>query len=191
MPSRFARDIRKLPNVISLSRIVLLWVGGAFLFYGAPVVGIVIAVIAGLTDYVDGAVARATGQVTRLGEILDQTCDLCFESLVLLIGVAQGFFPPVFLFIYLFREFWVMCIRRFMAQTRQNIPSTIWGKLKSNFVAWGCLPSFVSMANLLPQAEPYVGYLGKFGVAAGLVFSYLSGLGYTRAFVTSYNRTDV
>src|SRR5688572_26802035 len=115
MPGRLARDLRALPNIITLLRISLLIVAAAVYFAGARGTGIVLAVIAGVTDYLDGAVARATGQVTRLGEILDQFSDLCYESLVLIVAVAQGFFPPWVLLVYLAREFWVVCIRRFMA----------------------------------------------------------------------------
>jgi phosphatidylglycerophosphate synthase len=31
-----------------------------------------LAILAGITDYLDGYIARRTGQITRLGEILDQ-----------------------------------------------------------------------------------------------------------------------
>jgi len=55
--------------------------------------GIVLSTVAGVTDYLDGYIARRTGQVTRLGEILDQFCDLCFESFLIVMATAQGFFP--------------------------------------------------------------------------------------------------
>lgn len=188
MGSAFSRDIRTLPNVITIARIVLIVAAAAIYFAGYTTVGIVLAVIAGVTDYVDGAVARATGQVTRLGEILDQFSDLAYESLVLLVAVVQGFFPPAVLLIYLVREFWVTCIRRYMAETRQNIPSSIFGKLKTNFIMWGFLPTFLSITAVLPQLEPWLGHFARFAVGMGLVFSYLSAWLYTRAFVTGYTR---
>jgi phosphatidylglycerophosphate synthase len=109
---------------------------------------------------------------------------------VLLVSVTAGRLPAVVLFIYLLREFWVVSIRRFMAEARINIPSTIWGKLKSNFIAWGNVPLFVSSATLLPSLEPYVTYLGQFGVGLGLVFGYVSGASYTRAFFAGYEQAS-
>jgi hypothetical protein len=42
----------------------------------------------------------------------------------------------------------------------------------------------------MPAAEPYVTYLGQFGVGLGLLFGYISGAGYTRAFLQGYEQTD-
>jgi CDP-diacylglycerol--glycerol-3-phosphate 3-phosphatidyltransferase len=145
------------------------------------------AIIAGLTDYADGMVARRTGQVTRLGEILDQFSDLVYESLLLLVTVQKGYFPAVVLYLYLLREFWIVCIRRYMAGIGENIPSTIIGKLKSNFINWGFLPAFFSMSGWLPMLEPYLNYLGHVGAPLGLAASYISGVSYTRVFLRAYN----
>lgn len=190
MTTKFLSDLKTAPNLITLSRIVLTALGLALFLYGPKGAGIVVLIVAGITDYVDGMVARRTGQVTRLGEILDQFSDLLLETAVLMVSIAAARLPAVVLFIYLLREFWAVSIRRFMAHNRLNIPSTIWGKLKSNFIAWGNVPLFVSIAGLLPAAtEPYVTYLGQFGVAVGLLFSYLSVASYTRAFISGYEQT--
>src|SRR5262249_23966695 len=157
-------------------------------FYYSRGLGIGLAIIAALTDYLDGAIARATGQVTFLGEVLDHFCDLCFESLVLLIAVSGGFFPPIVLFIYLLREFWVSGMRRFVARTGQNIPSNVIGKLKTNLLMWGFLPTMVSVGGLLPRFEPALGNVGRVMIGIGLLFSYVSALRYTRSFFEIYDR---
>lgn len=188
MATSFARDVRSAPNVISLSRILLVAIAAPLYFYGPKGVAIGLAVLAGVTDYLDGWLARATGQVTRLGAILDQFGDLCFESLLLLIAVSEGFFPPVVLFLYLLREFWVVSIRRFMAASRLDIPSSVWGKLKTNFVMWGFLPTYLSLAGVAPGLEPHLGHAGRLIVGLGILFSYVGAVGYTRAFVAGYGQ---
>jgi CDP-diacylglycerol--glycerol-3-phosphate 3-phosphatidyltransferase len=187
MAFSFAHDVRSLPNLITLSRIALLVAAAGLYFWGVRGVAIALAVVAGCTDYLDGIVARRTGQVTRLGEILDQFCDLCYEALVLTVAVVQGFFSPLVLLAYLFREFWVTSIRRFLATHRINIPSSFAGKLKTNLVMWGFLPTFLSITGLSPALEPYLGWAGKLMVGTGLVMSYVSAWGYTRAFVRGYD----
>lgn len=185
MPA-ISHDLRSLPNLITLSRIALLAVAALSYFYVSRGVAIGLAVVAGVTDYLDGAVARRTGQVTRLGEILDQFSDLCFESLALTVAVAEGFFPPVVLLIYLFREFWVASIRRFSAEHRLNIPSSLWGKAKTNILMWTFLPAFISIGGFWPYLEPWPTHVARALLAIGLVVSYISAWGYTRAFGRGY-----
>jgi cardiolipin synthase len=190
MPS-FARDLRTAPNLITLSRIALIVAAAPLFISGWDGPGMLLAIIAGLTDYADGMVARRTGQVTRLGEILDQFSDLVYESLLLLIAVQRGFLPAVVLYLYLFREFWIVCIRRFLAGVGGNIPSTILGKLKSNFINWGFLPAFLHMAGWLHGLEPYLGWLGRLGAGLGIAASYISGVQYTRSFIRAYDSRTV
>jgi len=188
MGATIGRDIRSVPNVITLSRIFLILIGAAVYFNGFHIVGIVLAVSAGVTDYLDGYVARRTGQVTRLGEILDQFCDLCFESFLIIIGTVQQFFPPIIICAYLLREFWVASVRRFMAAAHMNIPSSLAGKAKSNLIMWSFLPTFLSVAKVLPSLEPYLKYSAYTIIGLGLLASYVSAWGYTRAFVAGYSQ---
>src|SRR3954471_4474246 len=66
----FAADLTTTPNLITLSRIVLIVVAAGLFFGGYRRMGVVLGAVAGWTDYLDGWLARRTGQVTRLGEIL-------------------------------------------------------------------------------------------------------------------------
>ena len=186
MGSTIKKDLRTVPNVITLSRIVLLWLGVLVYFYVSHGVGIALSILAGVTDYLDGYIARRTKQVTRLGEILDQFCDLCFEAFIIIIATLQGFFPPYLIFLYLFREFWVMCLRRFMAGARMNIPSSLAGKVKTNLTMWGFFPTYLSVGGYFPMAEPYLGHAGRIIIMLGIAAGYYSALGYTKAFAAGY-----
>ena len=80
-----------------------------------------------------------------------------------------------------------MTIRRFMATAGMNIPSSWAGKFKTNLIMWGFLPSFNSIGGLVPSCEPMIGHVGRIAVGLGLVASYLSAWGYTRAFMAGYD----
>jgi cardiolipin synthase len=188
MATTFGRDIRTAPNLLSLSRIVLVLASAVLFTFGHPGPGIAIGIVGAVTDTFDGALARATGQVTRLGEILDQFGDLCFESTMLLVAVVQGFFPAPVLVAYLFRELWVSGIRRFMAGEGLNIPSSAWGKLKTNLLMWGLLPTFLAIMHWPAAATPVLAAVGRVMIGLGLLASYVSGFSYTRAFVAGYGR---
>jgi len=186
MGSTIGRDIRTVPNVITLSRILLIILGAIVYFHVSHTWGIVLSIVAGVTDYLDGYIARRTGQVTRLGEILDQFCDLCYESFLIIIATVIGFFPPLVICAYLLREFWVGAVRRFMAAARMNIPSSLAGKMKSNLIMWSFLPTYLSIAGFWPQMEPHVTHVAYVMIFLGLLASYVSAWGYTRAFITGY-----
>ena len=186
MGSTIRNDLRTLPNIISLLRIALLCVSVLVYFRISQGLGIVLTILAGVTDYFDGYLARRLHQVTHLGEILDQFCDLCFESFIIIIATLQGFLSPYIIFLYLFREFWVSCLRRFMARAGMNIPSSLAGKVKTNLTMWGFFPTYLSVGGYFPMAEPYLGHAGRIIIMLGIAAGYYSALGYTKAFAAGY-----
>jgi CDP-diacylglycerol--glycerol-3-phosphate 3-phosphatidyltransferase/cardiolipin synthase len=79
-----------IPNAISLSRLVL---AVAFMRWAAePAVAVAILCVAGVSDWLDGWLAKRLGQASRLGAILDPVCDRLFvvpvlATLVLVYGL--------------------------------------------------------------------------------------------------------
>jgi CDP-diacylglycerol---glycerol-3-phosphate 3-phosphatidyltransferase len=77
-------------DLISLSRLVL---AAAFIhFANRPVIAVAILCAAGISDWLDGWVAKRHGQPTRFGAILDPVCDRLFvvpvlATLVLVYGL--------------------------------------------------------------------------------------------------------
>jgi cardiolipin synthase (CMP-forming) len=86
--------ILTLPNVISFARIALIpsfvWliVERRTTFTGLVVFGVVVA-----TDWVDGAIARATGQVSEFGKVLDPVADRLAIGAGLIALVVRDAFP--------------------------------------------------------------------------------------------------
>jgi CDP-diacylglycerol--glycerol-3-phosphate 3-phosphatidyltransferase len=185
----FAADLVTTPNLITLSRILLVMLGGGLFFAGYPLIGIAVAIVAGVTDYLDGWLARRTGQVTRLGEILDQFCDFFFESVILYVAIASYHFLPLWVMIaYLAREMWVTTIRRFMAGHQLNISSNLLGKMKTNFLSWGTFPAYLSIIGALPSLEPGLAYVGRASIGLGIILGYASAFDYTRQLIAGYDR---
>lgn len=184
----FAADLSTAPNLITLSRLVLILIAAALFFAGHTGLGIALGIVAGVTDYLDGWLARRTGQVTRLGEILDQFCDIFYESMVLYIAIAQFHFLPLWVLpIYLARELWVTTIRRFMAGHQLNIASNMLGKLKTNLVMWGFFPTYLSIVGAVPALEPGLKFFAWAALGVGLALGYLSAWDYTRQLIVGYD----
>ncbi len=181
------RDLRTIPNLVSLSRIVLIFIAVWLFVNDHKAIGTVLGVTAGLTDYLDGILARRLGQVTHLGAILDQFSDLVFEAAAILILVLEpGGPPPIVLYIYLLREFWVGTIRRFMEAAQITIHSSFIGKLKTNFLGWSFMFWALHLIDAVPQAGWLFFALACTGLYGGLVWSYLSAWSYTRQFYAGY-----
>ena len=69
---------RHIPNIITLSRIPM---AVALLFVqSSPAIFWTLYLLCGLSDILDGAVARLTGTVSRLGERLDTLADIVFVA---------------------------------------------------------------------------------------------------------------
>lgn len=67
-----------LPNMLSLSRVVLLPLLFYLLYYGSTYMFIAAYILIGLTDCLDGLLARKLNQVTETGKILDSAADFFF-----------------------------------------------------------------------------------------------------------------
>ncbi|GKS57177.1 CDP-diacylglycerol--glycerol-3-phosphate 3-phosphatidyltransferase [Nitrospira sp.] len=64
-----------LPNSLTALRILMIPVFVGLLVYDQPDRALIVLVLAGITDALDGAIARVTNQRTPLGEVLDPLAD--------------------------------------------------------------------------------------------------------------------
>lgn len=79
------RGIKNIPNILSLSRIVLAF--GMFFVAGKPMVLFWVIVVSGITDALDGFLARRLHCESDLGARLDSLGDLLFFSALVLYAV--------------------------------------------------------------------------------------------------------
>ena len=81
------------PNFLSFLRIALVPVFLWFLLEEMFVSAITVLAIAGLTDFLDGYVARKLNQTTKLGKLLDPVADRLYIFATLLALSATGYVP--------------------------------------------------------------------------------------------------
>ncbi|CAB4664522.1 MAG: CDP-alcohol phosphatidyltransferase family protein [Actinobacteria bacterium] len=86
-------EVLNIPNLLSFLRIALvpvfLWLLLEELFLAA----IVVLAVAGLTDFLDGYLARKLNQTTKLGKMLDPVADRLYIFATLLALSATGYVP--------------------------------------------------------------------------------------------------
>jgi cardiolipin synthase len=86
-------EVLNIPNFLSFLRIALVPVFLWFLLEEMFVSAITVLVIAGLTDFLDGYLARKLNQTTKLGKMLDPVADRLYIFATLLALSATGYVP--------------------------------------------------------------------------------------------------
>jgi len=84
-----------IPNLLTFLRMALIPVFASMLYYGHPVIALVIFVVAGLSDGVDGFLARRFQQESELGTIIDPIADKLLMTTAFIILSIPGVLPPV------------------------------------------------------------------------------------------------
>ncbi|MDP4014496.1 MAG: CDP-alcohol phosphatidyltransferase family protein [Candidatus Nanopelagicales bacterium] len=83
-----------IPNILSFLRLlgipVLLWL---ILVPKADGWAFALLAVSGITDWADGKIARATGQISRLGQILDPVADRAYIAATLIALALRGLVP--------------------------------------------------------------------------------------------------
>ena len=113
MPYRLLKWVT--PNQLTLGRIFSAPELMALVYLDAPAtnwVALVLFVLAGLTDYVDGNLARHRGEVTQLGRMLDPIADKILVTASLVMLVSRGHAGAVPTILILMREFAVSGLRQ-------------------------------------------------------------------------------
>src|SRR4030043_971140 len=165
------------PTVLTLSRIVLIPVF-VFTFYQHPVFGAFVFGIASITDFLDGYLARRSGEITKFGIILDPIADkfLVISALIVLVDMER--LPAWIAITIIVREFLVTGLRVVALSKDIIIPAEIGGKIKTTtqIAAIVCL---ILMGSIFDIDLYDVGVLL---IWVALVLSIVSGVQYTVSF---------
>jgi len=175
-----------LPNILTYARVaavpivvgLLLWSSDAWAHWTA----LVIYVAAGLTDFFDGYFARAWGQQSSLGRMLDPIADKLLVSAVLLELTADGMMVGVHFwaaFIILCREVLVSGLREHLADLRVPVPVTTLAKWKTalQLVALGFLIAGQAGERILPGTI----LIGRILLWAAAILTLYTGWDYLKA----------
>lgn len=82
--TNWRKEIQTIPNLLSIFRILLLPIYLYFVLRQSFYVAGTIIVVSGLSDYLDGVIARRYNQVTGLGKVLDPFADKLTQLFLIL-----------------------------------------------------------------------------------------------------------
>ncbi|HET9455411.1 MAG TPA: CDP-alcohol phosphatidyltransferase family protein [Gemmatimonadaceae bacterium] len=98
---RALSELRSLPNLLSLSRLLL---AAAFVAFDRVDIRIVVVMLALATDYLDGFIARQFGPMTRMGALLDPITDRVFALVGVSVFLYEGILSVPGYFIMISRD---------------------------------------------------------------------------------------
>ncbi len=178
-----------IPNLLTLSRIFAVPILVFLLWRPSPVdyaITFVLYCIVGITDYFDGYLARAQGQISRLGQFLDPIADKIMVAAVLIMLISSRKANPVpeieglhiiAALVILLREIFVSGLREFLAPLNISMPVSRLAKWKTTFqlVALGAL----ILGGAFPAYE-WVHDAGLVSLWAAAVLTLVTGYDYLR-----------
>lgn len=106
----------------------------------------VLFVIASITDFIDGNIARKNNLVTDFGKVMDAIADKVLVNGVLIILAYNGNIPLVIPVVIILRDTIVDSIKMIAGKKGNVVAASIWGKLKTICMMVGL--SLVFFSNL-------------------------------------------
>ncbi len=174
-----------LPNKLTLARllatplfVVLLSVS----FTGNYTAALVLFLLAMITDFFDGLLARSRGEITVAGKLLDPLADkiLISSAFIIFVGLDELRLPAWLAIIIVSREFAITGLRLVAAGQGKIIPAGRWGKHKTlsqvftvcAVLVYLCLyyDSRVEMAEYRPLVLLLVGITAAFTLTSGCYY---------------------
>jgi len=161
------KDIFLIPNLITLSRLVIVIV---IFFQSTPfdfeVINLIVFIaIVGLSDSLDGTVARRFNLVSKLGTILDPFTDrLVF---ILLLIWIRDFIPTYFLIGIIFRELLILFGSLIVLFTKREIKVSKKGKVSTVLM-------FVIICLYILNTDISIVFINELAIATLILYFYVA-----------------
>ncbi len=136
--------MKDLPNILTISRIVaiaIFVVLASLADYSyfrdrdsvtmLRLIAYVLALLAGVTDLVDGYIARRFNAISDFGALMDPLADKIFVTGCMLMAIQYKLMPAWIAIAVLCREFMVTGLRTLAAKKQVVISADRWGKVKT------------------------------------------------------------
>ncbi len=161
-----------LANIITFSRLLIIpalifSILNEYIYLSAFFV-----LLAVLSDWLDGIVARKYNSVTKHGELLDPAVDKIFTISTLVAFVEAGYISTYLVFLIVTREMLVTWMRSVLVNKRVVVPASYLGKVKTTIQLIAIL--LLSLKLVL---------LGNIALWLSIVVAYISAYDYLKVFI--------
>lgn len=168
------------PNILTISRIALIPFIFLSIFFTSSsyaILALIMFIVASITDYLDGYLARAWNETSAFGRLLDPIADKLLVATALVVILAK---PHMYtlsctvlpIFVILCREILVSGLREFLREVNVGLPVTKLAKWKTAF-------QMVALGMMLGKdVHQNWNYLGEFMLWVAAVLTFITGYQY-------------
>lgn len=171
-------------NQLTLLRIILVPVYIVLIYLGYPVWALGVFVVASLTDWLDGFLARKYHLVTNFGKFMDPLADKLLVTAALVLFTEQGLVPGWVTILILAREFAVTGLRVIASAEGKVIAASYFGKAKTVSQLVAIVVLLISMSlptfDMLKGTASFdlIGTLGTWLIYLSALLTVISGIDY-------------
>jgi len=160
------------PNILTLSRLVMAAVLMALLTLSFPFaksMALVVFIFAGITDYLDGHLARNVYGVTSFGKLMDPLTDKVIVCAAFVSFVELGLLPAWMVVLIIAREFLVTGLRLLASTKGKIISAGQWGKHKTVWQIVAISALLLGLAVRHDVLGPHHEIISRFDFAFGYI----------------------
>lgn len=170
---------RNLPNYLTVARIIVIPVI-IMTFYlenskFAHRLGAVLFILASLTDFIDGYLARRFNLISNFGKMLDPIADKLLICCVIVMLVKNGIAGEIPCLLILAREFFVAGLREFLALLKVSVPVSRLARVKT-FLQMAALSMLILGSNA--SNITYLDQVGQITLWISALLTVITGYSY-------------
>lgn len=185
--------MKQIPNYLTILRILIVpAIIAAFYMQDVKLAGLVttgLFLLAGITDFFDGAIARKLNAESDFGKMMDPIADKLLVGAVLVILFKAGRADLIPVMVILMREFLVSGYREFLAASGGKMPVTKLAKWKTTIQFLAILALLIIPATKQEYAAD-VFLTGQYMLWFAALLTFITGLQYTIHTIKFIRGTD-
>lgn len=152
--------IKLLPNLLTLLRIILTPICIYLLFYNCYLLSLILFLLASITDFLDGYLARKYNSISKLGSFLDPIADkLLVVGLFLSFYILNIVIDYYILAMIIFRDVFVTVIRISMQSKGVVMKTSRIAKIKTTIQFSVIIIIFLKLITILNFKEEIIYYI--------------------------------
>ena len=175
--------LKNIPNILSIIRILLIFVFVyTFFALDSLYVALLVFLVAGATDVVDGYLARRYNWITTLGKILDPVADKMMQFAALICLLIKGLIPWWFAAIFFAKELTILGAGLLVIKRRDVAVVSKWYGKVAVCVFYATIAVTIIFKDFLLENPLITAVicLPAIGFALGALFAYIKHYSYLK-----------